>query len=330
VKSLNKTMGATHRCRLLAAVGLATALLANVACAQAPWPTQSIKLVVPYPAGGNADAVARLIASKLAVGLAQSVVIENRAGAGGTIGTDRVAKSNGDGYTFLMTPSAVVAITPHLRKVPYDPASELLPVAMVSSSYGLVAARKDLPVNNMTELVALAKREPGKLTFGSAGAATATHITGEIVNLKAGIKLLHVPYKGSVEALSDLLAGRIDVIYDPVALAQVKAGNLKVLAVTSSTRHPDLPGVPTLREQKLDVPLGSWFGVFAPRGTPASVISRLAAEIEKVVSASETSDQMARFSQYPDYRGTEAFSNAIREDSAFFKAFVAQSGIKAE
>ena len=144
----------------------------------------------------------------------------------------------------LLAPTAVMAITHHLRKVPYDPENDFAPIASVSSSYGIVAARKDLPASNMAELVALARREPGKLTFGSAGTATATHLSGEIVHNKAGIKVLHIPYKGSAESLNDLVGGRIDLIYDPVALVQIKAGNLKALGVTSAVRHPELPGVP--------------------------------------------------------------------------------------
>lgn len=315
---------------VLAAAALACTAVHAQGPATSAWPAQPIKIIVPYPAGGNADAIARLISSKIAASLGQSLVIENKAGAGGTIGTQQAARSAGDGYTFLMTPNAVVNLTPLLRKVPYDPAVDLLPVAMMSSSYGLVAARKDLPASNMAEFIALAKKDPGKLTFGSVGPGTATHINGEIVHLKAGIRLTHVPYKGSAESLADLLGGRIDVIYDPVALAQIKSGNLKALAVTSPERHPELPGVPTLREQGLSVPGGSWFGVFAPRGTPPAILARMDAEVGKAVNAPDSRALMAKFSQYPDYKGAEAFARDIREDTAFFKDLIAQTGLKIE
>ncbi len=318
------------RLGMLTAVGLTAALAAAGAQAQAAWPVQPIKVIVPYPAGGNADAIARLISSKVAASLGQSLVIENKAGAGGTIGAQQAARSPGDGYTFLMTPNAVVNLTPLLRKVPYDPLEDLLPVAMMSSSYGLVAARKDLPANTMAEFIALAKKDPGKLNFGSVGAGTATHINGEIVLLKTGIQLTHVPYKGSAESLADLLGGRIDVIYDPVALAQIKSGNLKALAVTSPERHPELPAVPTLREQKLDIPGGTWFGVFAPRGTPPAIIARMDAEVGKAVNAPDARALMAQFSQYPDYKGAEAFGRGIREETTFFKNLIAQTGLKIE
>ena len=304
--------------------------LGNSSHAQPAWPSQPLKLVVPYPAGGNADAIGRLVATRLASAFNQSIVVENRAGAGGTIGAEAVARAAGDASTFLLAPVAILAITPHLRRVPYDPETDLLPVAMLSSSYGLVAARKDLPAATMQEFIALAKKEPGKFSFGSAGAATATHITGEIVHLRAGIKLLHVPYKGSGDALTDLLGGRIDLMYDPVALAQARSGNVKVLAVTSAVRHPLLPAEPTLREIGLDIAGGSWFGVFAAKGTQPQVITRMAGEIEKIVTAADAREQMLKFSQYPDFRGPQAFACQVQDDRAFFKDLIDKTGLKAE
>jgi tripartite-type tricarboxylate transporter receptor subunit TctC len=317
-----------RRALLLAAVALAAG--AGAPAQAAGWPDRPLKLIVPYPAGGNADAIGRWAAERLSTGLGQQVVVENRAGAGATIGAQHVARSPADGYTLLLAPTAVVAITHHLRKVPYDPEADFVPVASISSSYGIVAARKDLPASTMPELIALARKEPGKLTFGSAGTATATHLSGEIVHHKAGIRILHVPYKGSAPALNDLVGGSIDLIYDPVALAQVKAGNVKALAATSAVRHPDLPDVPTLREQGLDVPGGSWFGLFAPKGTPADVVARLSAELERAVAAPGTREALLRFSQYPDFRGPDAFAARIREDSATYRDLIRDAGIKVE
>jgi tripartite-type tricarboxylate transporter receptor subunit TctC len=314
---------------LLAAATLAALGVAAPAASQT-WPSQPIKFIVPYPAGGNVDAIARLVATRIAPALGQSIVIENRAGAGATIGAQAAARSPNDGTVFLVAPVAVFAITPVLRKVPYDAEADFVPVASLSSSYGLVAARKDLPANTMAEFVALAKREPGKYTFGSAGAATATHITGEIVHAKAGIKLLHVPYKGSADALTDLVGGRIDLMYDPVALAQAKAGNVKLLGVTSGARHPDLPNVPTLKEMGIEVPGGTWFGLFAPRGTPAAVVNRLAAEVEKALAGADVREAVLKFSQYPDYKGPQAFAKQVTDDRTFFKDLIEKAGIKAE
>ncbi|HPU52789.1 MAG TPA: tripartite tricarboxylate transporter substrate binding protein [Burkholderiaceae bacterium] len=313
-----------------ALVTLALAVAGQGTAQAQAWPARPIKLIVPYPAGGNSDLIGRMIADKIAGPLGQQVVVENRAGAGATIGAQVAARAPADGYTLLLAPTAVMAITHHLRKVPYDPENDFAPIASVSSSYGIVAARKDLPASNMAELVALARREPGKLTFGSAGTATATHLSGEIVHNKAGIKVLHIPYKGSAESLNDLVGGRIDLIYDPVALVQIKAGNLKALGVTSAVRHPELPGVPTLKEQGLEVPGGSWFGLFAPRGTPPEIINRVAAEVERAMAAPGVREQLVKFSQYPEYRGPAAFAAEIRADSAFYKDLIQRLGIKVE
>ena len=200
----------------------------------------------------------------------------------------------------------------------------------LSNSYTIVAARKNLPANTWPELVALAKKEPGKLTFGSAGIATATHLSGEIVHNGAGIKLLHIPYKGSAEALTDLVGGRIDLIYDPVALAQIKAGNVKALAVLSDVRHPELPNVPTLKEQGLEIRAGSWFGLAAPRGTPPEIVKRIAAEAKKALAAPGVKERMVQFSQYPDFMGPDEFARQIREDSAYFKDLIKKLGIKVQ
>ena len=310
--------------------GAAVLAATGAARAQPRWPDRPLKLIVPYPPGGNADAIGRWAADRLATALGQQVVVENRAGAGATIGAQAAARSPADGYTLLLAPTAVVAITHHLRKTPYDPDNDFAPIATLTSAYGLVAARKDLPAGTMGELVALAKQQPGKLTFGSAGTATATHLSGEIVHFKAGIRVLHVPYKGSAESLTDLVGGRIDLIYDPVALPQVKAGTVKALAATSAVRHPELPDVPTLKEQGLDVPGGSWFGLFAPKGTPAEIVNRVAAEMERSLAAPGAREQLQKFGQYPDFSGPAAFAARIRQDSATFRDLIQAAGIKVD
>lgn len=322
----------TFRIATLAATILASALpalLPGRALAQAAWPTRPVKLIVPYPAGGNADAIGRALGERLSPALGQQVVIENRAGAGATIGAQAVAQAVPDGYTFLIAPTAVMAITPHLRKVPYDPAG-FTPVAKISGSYGIVTARKDLPARTMSELSALARSLPGKLAYGSAGLATITHLSGEIMQQQTGIKLLHVPYKGSIEAMNDLLGGRIDLIFDSVALPQIKAGNLRALAVMSDGRHPELPDVPTLREQGIGFENRSWFGLFAPKGTPADVVTRLASAIEKVLAAPDFNPMLLKFSQFVSYDPPATFADKVRDDSAFFKAMIEREGIKVE
>jgi tripartite-type tricarboxylate transporter receptor subunit TctC len=315
----------TRRTLLAAAAALAAAPSLR---AQARWPERPVKLVVPYPPGGNADAIGRWIADRLTVGLGQSVVVENKAGAGATIGAEAVARSPADGYTLLLAPAAVLSITQHLRKLPYDPEADFTPVCNVSSSYGLIAARKDLPASSTAELVALAKSQPGKISFGSVGPGTATHLVGEIFALRTGIKLLHVPYKGSAQSLTDLMAGRIDLIFDPVALQQVKAGNVKAIACSAAVRHPELPDVPTLKEAGIEMPDTSWFSVAAPKGSPAEAIARIAAELDKALAAPGTREQLLKFGQYARYIGPDTFPAQVRTSRATFGELIQQAGIK--
>ncbi len=312
------------------AAGTATlGTLAPLAHAQA-WPARPVRLVVPFPPGGNADQIGRWVADRLQAALGQSVVVENRAGAGGTIGATAVAQAAADGHTLLLGATALVAITHHLRRIPYDPQTDLVPVCSVSGAYSLVAARKDLPAGDMAELIALARREPGRLSFGSAGPATSTHLSGEIVHAAAGVRIVHVPYKGSAEALADLIGGRIDLIYDPVALPQVKAGTLKALAVTGEVRHPELPAVRTLREQGIATPRGTWFGVFAPRGTPVEVVERVAGALRQALAEPSAREALQRFSQFPEFRDPAAFVRTVREDDAFYRELIARLGIRLE
>ena len=323
--------GASPRRVLLRAAVAAAALAAGPSPARAQaWPSRPVRLVVPFPPGGNADLIGRWVGERLQAALGQTVVVENRAGAGGTIGATAVAQAPGDGYTLLLGATALVAITHHLRRIPYDPQADLVPVCSVSGAYSIVAARKDLPASDMTELVALARREPGKLSFGSAGPATSTHLSGEIVHANAGVRIVHVPYKGSAEALADLVGGRIDLIYDPVALPQIRAGNLKALAVTSESRHPELPAVRTLAEQGLPTPRGTWFGVFAPRGTPREVVERVAGALRQALAEPGARDALLRFSQFPEFRDPAAFARAVREDDAFYRELIARLGIRLE
>jgi len=314
-----------------AGAGAALAALATVAPAahaQGRWPDRPLKLVVPYPPGGNADAIGRWAAERLSAGLGQQVVVENRAGAGASIGAQAVARSAPDGYTLLLAPTAVMAITQHLRKIPYDPEADFAPICCLSNSYGLVAARRDLPATTFAEFIPIAKAAPGKFTFGSVGLGTATHLTGEIAALRGGIKLLHVPYKGSAESLTDLVAGRIDLIFDPVALQQVKAGTVKALAATSSVRHPELPDVPTLKEQGIEMPDSGWFGLFAPKGTPADAVTRMASELERALAAPGTRETLVKFGQHPQYIAPEAFAARVKADTVMFRDLIAQAGIK--
>lgn len=298
--------------------------------AQAAWPNKPMRVIVPYPAGGNSDAIGRFIADKLGAALGQPMVVDNKGGAGATIGAELAARSAGDGYTFMVAPTAVFAITPHLRKVNYQPFTDFVPIAQLTGSYSIATARKDAPFNDIKELVTAARKAPGRYTFGSAGPATATHLAGEMVDNAAGIRMLHVPYKGSAEALSDLMGGRIDMIYDPVSLTQVKAGKVKAIAVLSKKRHPELPDVATIREQGYDLDTRSWFGLFAPKGTPKAMVERMAAEVEKILATDEARQLLLKMSQYPEYVGPTAFAAQIKGDSTFFKELIVRANIHVE
>lgn len=312
------------------AAALPLLAIAPHASAQAPWPNKPMRVIVPYPAGGNSDAIGRFIADKLGAALGQPMVVDNKGGAGATIGAELMARAPGDGYTFMVAPTAVFAITPHLRKVGYQPFTDFVPIAQLSGSYSIATARKDAPFNDIKGLVAAARQAPGKYTFGSAGPATATHLAGEMVKHQAGIEMLHVPYKGSAEALSDLMGGRIDMIYDPVSLTQVKAGKVKAIAVLSKKRHPELPEVPTIREQGYDLDTRSWFGLFAPKGTPKPMVDRMALEVEKILSTDEARQLLLKMSQYPEYVGPAAFATQIKGDSAFFQELIVRANIHVE
>jgi tripartite-type tricarboxylate transporter receptor subunit TctC len=324
---------ATHlgHCILLMLAALSPLLTTSSLHAQpAIWPSKPIRIIVPYPAGGNSDAIGRFIADKLGIALGQPIIVENKAGAGAGIGTEAAARASGDGYTFLLAPTAVFAITPHLRRITYNPVSDFIPVAQLTSSYTIATARKDAPFNNIAQLVKVAGKEPGKYTFGSAGLATATHLAGEMISYKAGIRMLHVPYKGSAEALSDLMGGRIDLIFDPVSLTQVQAGNVKAIAVLSKTRHPELPDVPTITEQGYELESRSWFGLFAPKGTPKAIVERTSAEVEKIMKLPETRNMLIKMSQYTDYLDPANFTTQIREDSVFYKDLIKRANILSE
>lgn len=318
-------MTGSYSRRALLALSTAAILSINptTSIAQDAWPkARPIKFVVPFPAGGNADAIARLFADKMSAGLGQSIVIENRGGAAGAIGGQAVARAEPDGYTWLFSPSSVLVIGPHIRKAGYDPIADFIPVAIASRSYGIAAVRKDLPANTLKEFVALAKKDPDKYNFGSAGFASSTHIAGEIFHSQAGIKVTHVAYKGSADALTDLMGGRIDVLYDPVAFPQVESGNVKALAIMGDVRHPLLPNVPTSKEEGFPILSNVWFGLFAPKGTPKEMVDRVAAEAQKVAAQNDVKTATIKFSQYVDFGGPKEADAAVKADSAFYKDLV--------
>ena len=241
--------GLGRRHFLAATAGIATA--PAIASAQSDWPNRQIRIVVPYPPGGPSDITTRLVLERAGSLLGQSVLFDNKAGASGAIGAEHVKNSAADGYTFLVTTTAMVCITQHLQPLPYDPAKDFIPVARTATSWIGMGINPQVPANSLEEFIAYAKANPGKINFGSAGLATITQLYGEMFNIEAGVKMVHVPYKGSAPATNDLLSGQIQVQFDPTTLPHIAAGRLKCFAILGEKRWPGKPDVATLKEQGL-------------------------------------------------------------------------------
>ena len=274
-------------CRRL--IGIALALVSAAALAQ-DWPVKPVRFLVPYPPGGGTDVIARIMQQRMTEGLGQTIVIENRGGAGGAVGTEAAARSAPDGYTFLFTLSSH-PINPLLYKLNYDVERDFVPVSLIVSVPQLIAANPGSPIKSMQELVAAAKAAPGRLSFASVGNGTPSHIAGELLKLKTGIDIQHVPYKGGGPAVTDAIAGQVPLIFvtAPAALSHVKAGKLRALAVTTIKRSPGAPDVPTVAEA-LNLPdyeVDSWYALFAPAKTPQPIVARMQKEVARVVQLPE-------------------------------------------
>ena len=300
-------------------LGLLFSLVYTAALAQ-PWPSRPVTVVVPFSPGGAVDGLARMLAGKMAESLGQPVVVENRAGAGGTLGMGSVARAQPDGHTVLYTPNSVAIVPALYRKLPFDAEKDLAPVSHFASTTLVLAAHPKINVGSVPELIALAKAQPGKLNFGSSGVADPLQLGMELLKTSAGVEMLAIPYKGQAPMFGALLAGEVDVaiVSLQLALAPIRSGNLRVLAVTSAKRSVALPEVPTVAESGVaGFDISSWHGVFAPAGTPREVIGRLSKEV-------------ARIAQLPDVRqriestGNEAVGSTPEEFDAKFRADVAR------
>ena len=295
---------------------LALASFAPIVAAQS-WPTKPIKIVLGFPPGGATDILSRDFAAKLGDELKQQVIIENKPGAGGTIGADIVAKAAPDGYTLTIGTSSNHAIAVSLyKKLPYDPVKDFAPITMLAVSQNVVVINPNVPANNIKELVAYAKANPGKLNFGSSGNGTISHLTGEMFNTLNGTQITHIPYKGSAFVFPDLLSGQISVMYDSTISigSLVKSGKVKALAVTGAKRSLLVPDLPTVAESGYkDFESTNWFGFFAPAATPKDILAKLNAAAVKVLAAP---DLQARFA----LQGAEIVANKPEEAMAMLKA----------
>jgi tripartite-type tricarboxylate transporter receptor subunit TctC len=306
--------------------------LAFPTAAEQDYPTKAVRIIVPFAPGGSTDIFARYIADKLSPALAQPVVVENRAGAGGNIGAEAVAHATPDGYTLLMATTGVMAINNALYPdMTYDAAKDFEPVIFVASITNVLVVPPELPANSVRELIALAKEKPGSLTFGSSGAGSSTHLSSELFKSMAGIDILHVPYKGSSQALTDLIAGRISMIIDnaPSAMSFIKAGRLRALGVTGSKRSPTLADVPTIAEAGLPgYESLSWSGIAAPAGTPKDVVARLNREIAKILTQPDIRDKLAQAGADPVGGSPQEFAEHIRVEREKWSKLIRERDIK--
>ena len=320
---------------LASACGIAgLAALPGLVCAQAPYPAKPIRFVVPYPAGGPLDIVARLLAQKVSESVKQPVVVDNKPGAGGNIGADSVAKATADGYTLLMGAVATHAINPSLYPaMPYDAARDFAPVTQVASTPNVLVVNPSVPAATVREFIAHAKANPGKLNFGSGSSGSAGHLAGELFKTLADLDMTHIPYKGAAPAMQDLVGGRIDLMFDNLAssLSQVRAGRVKALAVTTAKRSALAPELPTIAESGLPgFDITTWFGVFAPAGTPHAVLEVLHSEFTRALAAPDVREKMLALGAEPVGSRPEEFAEYIRTETAKYARLVKSSGAKAD
>ena len=320
---------------------LLTALLVAPLLAPAPaqaqaWPTaKPLRLVIPFPAGGATDIIGRMLAQKLSASLGQQVVVDNKPGAGGSIGSDIVAKAAADGYTLLLATSSTHSIGPALNpRLPYDAFKDFAPVVHVANAPSVLVVGQNFPAASAKELVALLKKNPGKYNFGSSGIGTYPHLTAEMFKWRAGgLFVVHIPYRGTGLVMTDLIAGQIGFLMDSVVSAQphIAAGRVRPLAVSGAKRSPSLPQVPTLTEQGVPgMEFGNWFGFFAPAATPADVVARLNRELNAIVRSPEMIERLEKTGAEPVGSTPEQFAKTYRDEYDNWKLVIQRANIRAE
>jgi len=315
---------------------VALLLIASLATSASPaqdYPSRPVRMVVPFAPGGSTDVLARIIGQKLTERSGQPVIIENRAGAGGNIGAEQVARSAPDGYTLLLggVPHAISASL--YSKLPYDLARDLAAIAEIASFPSAIVLHPSLPANSVKELIALARARPGQLSFGSAGNGSPNHLSLELFQTMAGVRMVHVPYKGSGQLVGDLLAGQVQLASMglPVAVPHVQSGKLRAIAVTGAARSSLLPGVPTVSEAELPgFEVTSWYGVFGPAGLPGDIIVKLNSEIGSAVTAPDVKERLAALGAEPSVKAPDQFGRYVRQEIIKWAKVVKDSGAKAE
>jgi len=328
----------TIECRVMTKqiLGVALCVWATTAAGQntGDFPQRPLRMVVPFPPGGSTDIVGRIVAMKLTESFGQQVIVDNRAGAGGNLGIDVVAKASPDGHTILMSSVTTLAIGVSLySKLPYDVNRDLAPVALVGSVPFVLLVNSALPAKSVRDLIALAKAKPGQLNFGSAGTGTSAHFASELFKSLAGIDIVHVPYKGNAPAIADLIGGHIQMMFDflPSAMPHIKSGKVRALAVSPTRRASTLPEVPTMSESGVPAyDMLSYFGVLVPGRTPVPVVSRLNAEINRMASMPDVRESYARQGIDPATQTPAQFATYLQSEIALWAKIVKQTGVKAE
>lgn len=318
---------------LTALVVLVAAMAGSAAWAQS-YPVKPVRLIVPFPPGGNTDTLGRIMAQRLTEAFGQQFFVENRAGGAGVVGAEAAAKSAPDGYTIYFGTTGTLASAPALQsRLAYDPVKSFAPISALAVAPVVVMVRGDLPVKSLQEFIEYAKARPGKLTYGSAGVGHFLHIAGEAFNAAAGVQLFHIPYKGVNQALLDMLAGRLDVMIDTIVIyaPHVQDGKLKALAVAQGKRLSSMPELPTTAEAGLPgYEFAAYFGLLAPAGTPAEIVRRLNAEVVKALGTPDLVGSLAKMGLEPHPTTPEQYAALVAEEAARWKSLVTRIGIKLE
>lgn len=319
----------TRSCRIVAAQALG---LAAVAAAAQTYPVKPIRIVSPYPAGGTTDILARMVGPKLTESWGQQVIVENRPGGNTVIGSETLVKSAPDGYTLLCILSSHV-IVPNLAPTPYDVIKDFAAVATITSTQMVLVVHPSVPAKNLRELIALAKSKPGQLNYGSGGSGTVTHLSGEFFNMLAGVKTQHIPYKGSAQALVDVVGGQVHMYYSPpiVALAHIKSGRLRPIVLTGDKRLPVLPELLTADESGLKgFVVNIWYGFLAPAATPGAIVGKWNGEVARVLALPDIRDRLLSQGMEPFISSPEQFAALIKADHAKYARIIKTANIKLE
>jgi tripartite-type tricarboxylate transporter receptor subunit TctC len=295
------------------------------------WPNRPIRFISPFPPGGAADLLTRIMADELRNPLQQSTLVENRSGVGGAVGSEFVARSAPDGYTWLLASTGPFAITPELVRLTFEPSRDLAPVAMVAGVPSVFAVHPSVPANNMAELIALARAQPGRLSYASGGTGSATHLFVELLKQMAGLDILHVPYRGSGPSITDTVAGRVQFLCDtlPASLGHIREGRLRAVGMTTAARHPALPDVPTVAESGVPgYEAVGWYGMAAPAATPPALIARMNAEVNRLLTQPALRERLAGLGADPLPMTPAAFGAFIAEDRARWGRVIRDGNIR--